>query len=32
MTILGRIIVDKKDKLVLSFLLERKNILKGTEE
>jgi hypothetical protein len=32
MTILGRIVVDKKDKLVLSFLLERKNILKGTEE
>jgi len=31
MTIIGRIIVDKKDKLVLSFSLERKNILKGTE-
>jgi hypothetical protein len=32
MTITGGIIVDKKDKLVLSFLLERKNILKGIEE
>ena len=32
MTKMGGIIVDKKDKLVLSFLLERKNILKGIEE